>query len=181
MNKIKKYFLIKRKNKEYKNYIHDHKINILKAFYEMISCENLEDIFSDSKVILELWQRALDHDDSKYKKEEFYAYRKNYFPINEQEKISNETAFEEAWKHHWENNRHHWQARQNDICENNKLTFQQKIDCLENIMDWLAVGYTVNDRPYQYYEENKDEIILHQPEKDFIEKIIYEGIDKDVY
>ena len=48
-------------------------------------------------------------------------------------------------------------------------------------MDWLAVGYTVNDRPYQYYEENKDEIILPQPEKDFIEKIIYEGIDKDVY
>ena len=180
MNKIKRYFLIRKKNKEYENYIHDHKINILKAFYEMLTCKNLENIFLDSNIVSKLWERALDHDDSKYEEKEFEAYRKNYFPIDEQEKNLNKLAFEKAWEHHWKNNRHHWQARQYDICENNELTFEQKIDCLENVMDWLAVGYAFNNRPYQYYEKNKDKITLPQPEKDFIEKIIYEGIDKNV-
>jgi hypothetical protein len=35
------------------------------------------------------------------------------------------------------NNDHHWQARTNDT----DFTINTKLACLENIMDWLAVGY----------------------------------------
>ena len=56
---------------------------------------------------------------------------------------------------------------------------QTQIDILENVCDWLAMGYTFGDRPYQYYEKNKDKINLPKKDREFLEKIIYEGIDKD--
>lgn len=40
------------------------------------------------------------------------------------------------------------------------------------------MGYQFNDRPYQFYEKNKNKIKLPKAERDFIEKVIYEGIDK---
>ena len=52
------------------------------------------------------------------------------------------------------------------------------LDCLENVLDWMAMGYTFNDRPYQFYEKNKEKIKLPKAERDFIEKVIYEGVDK---
>ena len=39
MNKIKKYFVTKKKIKEYENYIYKHKMNILKAFNEFLDCQ----------------------------------------------------------------------------------------------------------------------------------------------
>ena len=83
----------------------------------------------------------------------------------------------EKIKQHWKNNRHHWQARQFDVCEAN-LTKEQILDCLENVLDWMAMGYAFNDRPYQFYEKNKNTIKLPQLQQEFIEKIIYEGVDK---
>jgi hypothetical protein len=47
-------------------------------------------------------------------------------------------------------------------------------------MDWLAVGYEWNNRPYEYYESIKDNIDLPQEQIDFMEKCIYQGIDKDI-
>ena len=54
MNKIKKFILTKQKEKQYKNAIHDHKINILRAMYEMMNCEALKDIMSDADILLPL-------------------------------------------------------------------------------------------------------------------------------
>lgn len=42
INKIKNYFLKKKKEKEYKQYIFDHKKNLIRAFYEMLQCKDLE-------------------------------------------------------------------------------------------------------------------------------------------
>lgn len=135
--------------------------------------------FVNHGILEGLRERVLYHDDDKYSKKIFDAYRKNYYPIDEQEKKLNKINFEKAWEYHWKHNRHHWQARQNDICPNNELTTEQKIDCLENIIDWMAMGYVFNDKPYQYYEANKDKIILPKAEREFMEKIIYEGIDRE--
>ena len=96
MNRIVKYFKRKKQEKKYKEELHDHKIFILQAFYEMLNCKELEDIMYAEEIMLPLWMRALDHDDSKYDKEEFDAYRKNFFPVDIQEKRFNELAFEKA-------------------------------------------------------------------------------------
>ena len=177
MNKIKKWFIKRKKIKEYKNYIHDHKMNILRAFYEFVNCKPLEKIMFDSKILFPLWDRVVKHDESKYSKEEFEPYRKQYHPVDAQEKALNTLAFNKAWEHHYQTNDHHWQNRQD--WPNVELDIQTKLACLENVIDWLAMGYKFNDRPYQYYEKHKEEIKLPQKQKDFIEYLIYEGIDKE--
>lgn len=176
MNKIKKFFLKRKKEEEFREFIHDHKINILRAFYEMINCKEIENIIYEPEILFKLWFRALEHDDSKYCEGEFDAYRAHQFPIDIQEKRLNELYYLKARDHHITTNRHHWQARIND--SNEELTIEQKVDCLENIIDWMAVGYALNDRPYQYYESIKDEISLPDKQREFMEKIIYEGVDK---
>ena len=170
------FLLKKRKEKAYKKYIFNHKKNIIKAFYEMIECKDLNWILQDTKIIKALWLRILEHDDSKYEKEEFDAYRKNFFPINKEEKINNLKNFERAWKHHVENNDHHWQHRVswNDDHFNTNV----ELACLENIADWLAMGYHFGNRPFEYYEKHKEEINLPKKQKEFLEKCIFEGIDK---
>lgn len=45
-------------------------------------------------------------------------------------------------------------------------------------MDWLAMGYYFHNRPSDYYDAHKEEINLPKKQKDFIEKCIYQGIDK---
>lgn len=167
---------IKRKEHKYLNYIDEHRYNIDLAFEEMVMCPELNKWFNwDEALCLKLKERVVNHDISKYLDEEFDAYRRYYHPINIAEKYIAEKDFDKAWEHHWKNNRHHWQARQND---ENIINEEITLDCLENVLDWMAMGYKFHDRPYQFYEKHKDEIKLPQKQIDFIEKIIYEGIDK---
>lgn len=177
MNIIRK-MLIKYKEYKYLNYIDEHRFNIDQAFEEMMMCTDLSEWFNWSEdFCIKLKDRVVMHDLSKYTEDEFDAYRRYYHPIDRYEKILAKSDFDEAWEHHWKNNRHHWQARQNDP-ELEHMTEELSLDCLENILDWMAMGYKFNDRPYQFYEKHKNEIKLPKIQRDFIEKVIYEGIDK---
>lgn len=163
---------ILKKEEQYNEYLDNHRKNIERAYTEIIECpffhqldfENLEE---------DLWVRLKLHDLSKYGKKEYDAYRKNFFPINEKEKEENKADFKKALEHHWQNNPHHWQCRQNK--ENfSKKNLHDVLDTIENVCDWLAMGYEFHNRPYQYYEKNKDKIILNEKERQFLEEIIYE-------
>lgn len=172
LNKIKQSWM----EKKYINYIDNHRINIDLAFEEMVMCPDTQWMDWSEDFCVELKERIDVHDDSKYEDEEFEAYRKNFYPINDEEKEDNKEAFDKAWEHHWKNNRHHWEARQNDPEE--IMTKRIILDCIENVLDWMAMGYKFGDRPYQYYEKVKDEIKLPKCQRNFIEKLIYEGVDK---
>lgn len=168
---------IKKNGKLYKQYIKQHKDNVLKAFDEMNENFIIRQIVSP-ELLDKLYARALIHDDSKYSDEEFDAYRKNFFPINQQEKENNKKDFDKAWEHHWQNNSHHWQHRQYKQSFN-KNNDEEVLDVLENVLDWMAMGYQFNDRPYQYYNNNKEHIILNDDERKYLEYIIFEAIDKE--
>lgn len=176
VNNIKRFFLKKEKEKEYKQYINQHKKDIIRAFYEMLNCKDLEWIIKDEQILQPLWFRILEHDDSKFDKEEFDAYRKHFHPVDEKEKELNEEKFKEAVAHHIELNDHHWQHRVS--WKNEDFNINTELACLENIADWLAVGYRKNNRPYEYYEKYKDTINLPEKQKEFMEKCIYQGIDR---
>lgn len=166
----------KKKEREYIHYIDEHKENVIKAAKELYNCPKLIDLFMDDELSFLFWERIHNHDNSKYSKEEFDAYRKYYYPIDDEEKNNSKDEYEKAWIHHYENNDHHWQNRkdkQNFNVNNN----DDILPVLENIVDWLAMGYKFNDRPYQFYERNKNEIILNQDERNFLEKIIYEALE----
>lgn len=169
---------LKRQRKKYENYLKKHKKNIIKAFYEMICCPEMIWLLADPELLEEVWRRVLVHDNSKFEKEEFEPYRKNYFPINEKEKLENKQDYLKARQHHVKYNDHHWQNR---IHWGNKhFNLRAKAACLENILDWMAVGYEYNNRPYEYYEKYKTRIHLSNIQKDFMEKCIYNGIDKRI-
>ena len=174
--KIKRFLRQRKKIREYKKFILQHKKNIMKACYEMLNCPDLEWICKDDEIITNLWYRALDHDDSKYEWEEFDAYRKNYFPVDIQEQEENTEDFKKALEHHIANNDHHWQHR--TTWKDEDFDINTELACLENIMDWLAKGYQYNIRPSVYYEAHKQEISLPKKQREFIEKCLYQGIDK---
>ena len=84
--------------------------------------------------------------------------------------------FSKAWQHHYDNNPHHWQHRRLNT-DFDKKDLTQVVNVLENVCDWLAVGYLYKNRPYQYYEKHKDVIELCPAEKEFFEHILY-SLDK---
>ena len=168
---------IKKQEKNYKNYIKEHQENVRKAFEEIKENPIVYQRYS-GEILDALWGRVLIHDKSKYSEEEFVPYRKNFYPINAEEKEENKPDFDKAWEHHWKNNSHHWQYRKNKTSfdKNNK---EEVLDVLENILDWIAMGYKFNDRPYQYYENNKNNITLCEDERKYLEDLIYNVIDID--
>ena len=177
IKKIKDNIKIKKQTKLYIKYIIEHKKNIEKAFEEMKENSLIFQRYDDD-ILDALWERVLVHDESKYSEEEFIPYRKNFFPINAEEKENNKLDFDKAWEHHWKNNSHHWQYRKNKTSFN-KDNKEEVLDVLENVLDWMAMGYKFNDRPYQYYENNKNNIILCDDERKYLEDLIYNIIDVD--
>ncbi len=177
INKIKDNMKIKKQTKNYKKYIKEHQENVRKAFEEIKENPVIYQRYS-GEILDALWGRVLIHDKSKYSEEEFVPYRKNFYPINAEEKEENKPDFDKAWEHHWKNNSHHWQYRKNKTSfdKNNK---EEVLDVLENILDWIAMGYKFNDRPYQYYENNKNNITLCEDERKYLEDLIYNVIDID--
>ena len=176
-NKIKNNIKIKKQEKKYMKYIKEHQENVRKAFEEIKENPVIYQRYS-GEILDALWGRVLIHDKSKYSEEEFVPYRKNFYPINAEEKEENKPDFDKAWEHHWKNNSHHWQYRKNKTSfdKNNK---EEVLDVLENILDWIAMGYKFNDRPYQYYENNKNNITLCEDERKYLEDLIYNVIDID--
>lgn len=158
----------------YMRYVQKHRIRMADAYKEMLSCPEVMNL--GNEVLIMLKQRVVFHDITKFKAEEFDAYRKNFFPISKKEKEDNLENFEKAWQHHYDNNSHHWQHRRHNT-EFNKNDPEQVVNVLENVCDWLAVGYTYKNRPYQYYEKHKEKIELCPEEKEFFEYIIY-SVDK---
>ena len=158
----------------YMRYVQKHRIKMADAYKEMLSCPEVMNL--GNEVLIMLKQRVVFHDITKFKAEEFDAYRKNFFPISKKEKEDNLENFEKAWQHHYDNNSHHWQHRRYNT-EFNKNDPEQVVNVLENVCDWLAVGYTYKNRPYQYYEKHKEKIELCPEEKEFFEYIIY-SVDK---
>ena len=132
------------KEKEYLNYIFQHKVNIFKAFEKSLGSEHYK------KNCDELLIRIINHDLSKLDSEEFEAYRNYFYPEENEEK--NKENFSKAWKHHYLNNSHH--------PEYYKEKEMKKIDILEMILDWESMGYSFNDTAKEfYYSKKKKELI----------------------
>ena len=151
---------IKELESNYKDYIDNHRHNVSKALIviksnpecmELIS-KNLNTSIESSIRLIDMLVEA--HDLSKYDTEEFDAYRKNFYPVNEEEKEANKDAFELAWVHHYTNNLHHWDwwYKSGNI-DNMKMPY-----IVEMICDWE--------------ENNKQNIHLGEKQRLFAEGLM---------
>ena len=189
MNEFKE---IVNKTREYLDYVERHYDNVQKAFnkFTQRTChKNFSkkyNGFSFRTKLYDDWNFAClqaiikEHDLSKLDYIEFIPYRKNFYPINDEEKQRNKEVFKNAWEHHKENNSHHWQSRIGRHFERFS-GFECSYYAIENAMDWIAMAYEFNETPLnKYYLENKDKIQLSDEDKYIIETVYEIMMDKDL-
>lgn len=156
------------KQKEYISYIDEHITNVKKAWSSIKrSCKTYLAYMCHTSDFNLMEHLIETHDRSKFSAEEFEPYRKNFYPINDEEKENNKDAFEEAWVHHYMNNPHHWNywsvtGREDEM----PFTF-----VVEMVCDWQAMGYKFGNTPEEFYEKNKDKIVLGKKQKLWLEEL----------
>lgn len=141
---------------KYNNYLEGHIGNVNEAL----------DLFHDLKIPFvldnydELKNICSKHDASKYEDIEYEPYRKHFYPINDNEKLESE-AFEIACRHHIKNNKHHWDYW---INEDGELEIpdehEYKLYCVERCADWLSMANQHGEKPTDWYNANKDAMIM---------------------
>ena len=146
------------KEEEYMEYIKDHINNVHKAFENMYKIKDkFEDIDRDdiSDAIESVKEKGIIniHDESKYSDEEFDAYRRYFYSIDDKEKEESEEDFKLAWKHHYENNPHHpeyWIKDGEPV--DMKIEYIVEMAC-----DWIAMSYDKGGTALKYLEDNREE------------------------
>lgn len=117
-----------------------------------------------------LWFAPLFHDNSKFSPAEFTGYA-NYYMRKSPERAAFKKQYDYAWNGHWKKNKHHWQYWLVDINTNFMGGDGVCVEALEipprylkeMLADWIAAGiaYTGKDNLYDWWEKNKDRMILH--------------------
>ena len=148
---------------EYKNYIINHKKRV-KQFADWLK-ENLPELFNEPGLD-DFDELIAEHDESKFSEEEFEAYAEHFYGSKD-----NDFEFEQAWKHHWQNNEHHpeyWLGSD-----------MPHIYILEMICDWGSFGIAKGDITEliaYYYSKARDDEEKNLSEN--TKKIIEEILDK---
>lgn len=143
------------KFREYLDYIERHYDNVQKA-WKLINdkCGSGFRFISDDYVWNCIDQNVKNHDLSKLSAAEFTQYRQYFFPAAYEEK--DKDLFNSAWENHKKENPHHWQ---NWTIQFANHPFAD-IYLVENIVDWVAMGFEFGDTAKSYYEKNKEKINL---------------------
>jgi hypothetical protein len=151
-------------------------------------------------VFIECWRmgvpfRGLMHDISKFRPSEFVPYMKKFWgpeckSINDlhgddlrkalgngyyKEKVKED--FDYAWLHHQRRNRHHWQywVMKKDVGPLEPLDIPEDV-IREMIADWAGAGRAIKGyiEIVDWYEKNKDKIIVTNHTRIRINKLIEE-------
>lgn len=158
--------------KLYKKYVDDHINNVKlawKSMKENKKCINiLKDLSENLEYFLQTMQIFIDnHDASKYSIDEWEPYRKNFYPVDENEKKENEEDFQKAWEHHYTVNMHHWDW----WAKNNRQNKMPIVSVIEMCCDWIAMSNKFGGDAYTWYNSQKN-IILGKEQKIIIESIL---------
>lgn len=156
MNKYE-FTLIKQKENEYRTYIEEHVDNVQKAYnklYKIILRQTDDKNAWMKNAILKLSRYIEYHDNSKYSTEEFNAYRRKFYPINDSEKTEKvDKDFQIAWQHHYMINPHHPLYWVKDGVAKN----MSNDAILEMACDLIAMGMKFNNNPLDWFLQHADE------------------------
>lgn len=157
---------------QYRDYLEKHRKGVLQTYYDVILPILVIDKVDD-ETLDEIEELILNHDASKDDPVEFDAYR-NYFYDKDNNPRSSE-EFSLAWNHHQKCNPHHWQywCLVNDVDDPQvqplDIPFKYVIEML---CDWQSAGAHYGNTAYDWYEKQKDKMILSDNTKKIIEKYI---------
>jgi len=106
------------------------------------------------------------HDESKFSKEEFEGYRQYFYPAPGETK--DHDAFQKAWEHHYRCNRHHYEG----WVVAGVPTLMDPIYVAEMILDWEAMSRNFGGNPLDWYQKNKDKIVLNGATRTAVERVL---------
>ena len=156
-----------KKTCEYLDYLEEHINNVRRAWLEIQDkCRSMRFIWDDF-VYHRLGMEVESHDISKLSEQEFVQYRKAFYPADGEAKYD----MIEAWEHHKKYNPHHWETW-TTLPEYDP--YEWEINCAHMVIDWMAMGYKFGDTAREYYEKNRDKIIL----PDYAVSFIYEIFER---
>lgn len=116
-------------------------------------------------------EQMLNHDLSKYSREEFVGYAAKFIPNEMQNKGDVEQLFNKSWLHHIHNNPHHWQHW---IIPNGEILEMPKQYAAEMVGDWLGASrsYTGSWNMSEWLDKNLNKVILHDRTKEYVSIIL---------
>lgn len=151
----------------YKNYVDEHIYNVKQAWFKMRQIRKIVDFIiredqTNSAFIMACIDNQIQtHDASKYSLDEWEPYRKNFNPVNAQEKEDNIADFERAWNHHYMCNLHHW----NFWYLYNQIDKMPLCFVVEMCCDWIAMSMKFGGNAVDWYLNEKLNNRIHLGEK----------------
>jgi hypothetical protein len=164
-------------SKEYDEYLKGHIGAVVDATLWM--CRHLHAAFDGLAVVevLEFSANVSTHDASKRSSEEYDAYDAYFYGDKDDD------AFNHAWLHHIHHNPRHWQhwLLMNDdgkYRDPDKVIPLEmpKAYALEMVADWWSFSWRTGnlEEVFDWYEEHRDNIILHPKTREFVESVLDE-------
>jgi len=152
----------------YKEYIREHIANV-ESIWQALQSETPV-VIMETDERMRLAENIRIHDCTKYSRAEFEGYRQWFFPEEGKHKELNE--FQKAWHHHQSNNPHHWEYWvMVDKCKMVPIAIPYMY-ILEMLIDWSAMSLKFGDLPTEFYYKNKENMILHDGTRKYIEKLL---------
>lgn len=152
--------------KKYKDYIDNHKKNVVETWEELKKKKVIHDyILKESQnenIDKIIDKKVAMHDNSKYGEEEWEPYRKHFYPINKEEKKLSNKEFGNAWAHHKKNNTHHHEHWE-EINQNEKMPFT---DVIEMCCDWISMSKVLGGTALSWYK-SQNNIFLGDKQKEW--------------
>jgi hypothetical protein len=149
-----------RQIRAYTDYVENHYNNVQKAWHLLNEkCAGKFPFIDNDYLHSMISANVKNHDLSKLSMNEFLQYQVKFFPTHMEsfQNDFNDENFNKAWENHLKENPHHWQNwTQNEF----DFPFAKEIYFIENIIDWIAMGFQFGDTAKIYYEKNKHKIAL---------------------
>lgn len=141
---------------KYLEYLEGHIGNVKEAF-ELLCTLDIPFINEHKD---ELEQIISEHDKSKYDEPEWTAYLHHFYPTCDEDSLKTE-EFEEACRHHVNENPHHWDYW---VKDGNLIEYideeEYKLYTVERLCDHMAMSIQNDNKPSDWYFANKDNIIM---------------------
>ena len=153
---------------KYDIYLTDHKNNVAKAYYWLRG--NLPEVVDGWDIE---YQVCNTHDLSKSEPSEYIAYDEYFYGGNKSYEVVKN--FNYAWLKHIHHNPHHWQywCLINDVDEPQVEALDMPFKYIvEMLCDWQSAGNHYGNTAYDWYEKQKEKMILSENTRKTVEKYI---------
>jgi len=115
------------------------------------------------------------HDLSKLRPSELIPYARCFYKSDGSKQYVPDNNFNFAWNDHQKRNKHHWQywVLLNDSGKIEALPMSQRY-IEEMVADWAGAGRAITGKweVREWYEKNKDKMILHADTRERVEKLL---------